>query len=162
MENYSSQKWHFRKKRIGDTMVEPKSLEKFDDAPRGVNKEATLSFFVTGESYQNDLDASLKNNKPVKCKIDIKEYENSDKFLKYFDDVKKHTIIKNNDKQSDYQCDPKIFNQKKIKSLIISDYNTTGITGDVELMQPVLRNGEPNNWFGFFHSLGKSVKKTFQ
>ena len=104
---------------------------------------AAPSFFLTGESYQNNIDAILDPQKPVICKISIKEFNNNDEFKKLMHSVKDHTRIKNDDQTSDYQGEIDIFDNNKIRCLIIEDFNTTGIIGNPEIPHPTLPNGKP-------------------
>ena len=157
--SYSEDKWNFRIKRLGDPSTPPKSGEKFEHKPVGVPIEAILSFYLIGEGSQNIEDANLNHDKPARCKISIKEIENNEEIKKLMLPIKKHTQIKNDDTTSDYQGDIDMFDSKKIKCLVIEDFDTTGILGDPERPHALLPNEKPNNWYGFFHNVGKSPKK---
>lgn len=107
------------------------------------------------ENTQNISDVRLKETlKPARIRIFVSGSDRAlkkEKAAKYFDGFKPHLEAS----LSKSRLRPEVL-EGDCQFLIIEDFNTTGLTGDVDKRHE--SQGSGNNFYGFFRSAGKSAK----
>ena len=138
--------WKFREMQRSETASDPIEAEFFvenDDSDKLIR-----------EAIQNSLDVRLDNNKPVEFRVSFSEIldRKIDK-RKYFLNLEKHldTMI------DDYDVD--IASLGTIPDFVVlEDFNTKGLCGDVEQYLDSNSGGEKNDYYYFWRNRGRSSK----
>ena len=141
--------WVIRTKNEGENFDNSKSAEKFK------------WFSVILEFIQNAVDANRKYNQinkkdePVLIKINFKKISASS-YIKNFLTKKFKKVLS----QSRFkpQAQKEFEGQENIDTLILEDFNTTGILGDHRKYSPKLDNGDDNPIFRFNFFVGDDTK----
>ncbi len=101
---------------------------------------------VTREAFQNSIDAVLDPEKPVIVRVSLKiltrnEIPNADQLDKILE-----ACAKNKSGKKHFENARKVLSSNEIPTLIISDFNTTGLTGG--------NNDKSGKYYNFFKSVG--------
>jgi len=138
-----------------------------DDQPVDPTQDLFFSTNIVGgltagmvrESIQNSLDAGIIENNSkstVYVEYRIIEIDKDEFIIGLFKDLLPH--LKSTNSGIHPSNVPKL--EEKIKVLIVEDYNTTGLLGDVdEFQDPVADDKEAHNFYWFWRRKGKSGKR---
>jgi hypothetical protein len=127
----------------------------------GVNDPLKTLFGISAdavirEAFQNSIDAANDKEKPVKVSISLKKWQknnlpNADQFKDVVKACRDATQREGNESFSKhYENALKILNEDELKVLVISDTNTTGLTGS--------DSDTRGNFYKFFKSVGGHAK----
>jgi hypothetical protein len=101
---------------------------------------------VTREAFQNSIDAVLDPQKPVVVKVSLKMLSRSD--IPQVEQLEKvlNACAENKNGKKHFQNALKVLREGNIPTLVISDFNTTGLTG--------ADNDKNGKYHNFFKSVG--------
>lgn len=145
----NSPRWHFNKRRPCDRLRDPEN-----DAFFTSDGVKNLSDAVIREAIQNSLDAAQRDAGPRHVRVRVTLYENGTEAMRRF--LKCHFIPAREHFESGLEesrlCDV----LEKAGVLVIEDFGTTGLGGDVEEYRE--KAATSNAFFSFFRAEGISPK----
>jgi hypothetical protein len=131
----------FPDKHSGGKVIDPTPQQKFEKPDNCIL-----------ECVQNAIDAAIIKDgvrKSTKLKFQFKMIKKDD--CKFLDkNFEKHLNERKYNKRTSFTSD--------IPCLIMEDFNTTGITGDPEILDEETTSGERNNWYYFLYDFGGKSK----
>ena len=145
--------WKFREMQKSEVAVDPVQTQFFT-----TNIVGGLSSALVRESLQNSLDARLQlvNNNPVFVEYRILEIEVDEFVVQLFNGLNDHL----NARKSGINPENIPDFQSKIKALLVEDYNTVGLPGNLmENRDPEDNDISPHNFYWFWRRVGKSGKR---
>lgn len=142
--------WHFREFKPGDNASDPD----FTKALFSKGGEDTLAIALVREAIQNSLDARSPKNGVARVRFAIRTGRNAASAAAakgFFDALWPHLNAKN----SGLKSPPA--QTSTIPFLVVEDFGTSGLTGNVAQWAPF--GSEKNPFFLFFRALGRSGKE---
>ena len=105
-----------------------------------------MSETVAREAFQNSIDAALDTERPVVIKITLKNLRQSE--IPKSESIKKifSSCSKSKNAKKHFENALRVLESNSIPTLIISDFNTTGLTGE--------NNDKSGKFYNFFKSVG--------
>jgi hypothetical protein len=101
---------------------------------------------VTREAFQNSIDAAVDKKKPVRVRVSLKFLKSSDiPRVEQLDKVLEACAANKNGRKH-FENARKVLKSQKIPTLVISDFNTTGLTGE--------NHDKQGKYYNFFKSVG--------
>jgi hypothetical protein len=101
---------------------------------------------VAREAFQNSLDAALDPSKPVVVRVALKTLKSREiPEVRQLDEVLAACAINKNGRKH-FENARRVLKSEAIPTLIISDFNTTGLTGE--------NNDKTGKYYNFFKSVG--------
>ena len=136
----------------GEVAVEPVQRQFFT-----TNIVGGLSAAIVRESIQNSLDARLKDtSEPVFVEYRLLEIESTDFVKDLFVNLTEHFDTENSVIEKSHIEEL----NKSIRLLIIEDYNTIGLAGDInEDRDPDKNDNKHHNFYWFWRRIGESGKQ---
>lgn len=146
--------WHFRKMQKGEPNIDPQE-EKF------FTEEGVFDALVR-EAIQNSLDAKdSRKSGPVKVIFDFsgtRNKLNAEYTHRLLKNMAPHLAIDNNKNLFESSFLDRINSDGfEMEYLVIEDFNTTGLTGDIEQYQDI-NSERKNNFFYFWRNIARSHK----
>jgi len=144
--------WKFREMQKSEVAVDPVQTQFFT-----TNIVGGLSSALVRESLQNSLDARLKSSdNPVFVEYRILEVEVDEFVVQLFNGLNDHL----NTRKSGINPENIPDFHSKIKVLLVEDYNTVGLPGDLlENRDPDDNDLDHHNFYWFWRRVGKSGKR---
>ena len=151
----SQRSWHFLEMRRADVNQDPIQGEFFTDQD--------IADRLVRETLQNSLDAVDDSTQPVIVRFTVRRDQPLDaaRAGKYFNGLRRH-LDSSLDAHAPGRNDlDKINGQSSIPYLLIEDFNTMGLTGDVEQYADLGQSQEsdPNHFYWFVRNIGRSGKR---
>jgi hypothetical protein len=145
--------WHYFPKRRCDKSRDPVQDEFFQSD----QEDESQVFHFVREVLQNSLDARRDPNKPVKAAIHVRDLSNKIDILnkKWFANAWDHIEAPNNGLSGVSR--KSLTSSKTCRFLLIEDFNTTGLEGDIEEHRSSFSGDNP--FFYFYRSEGMSAKQ---